>query len=172
MISGIYMITCTANRKRYIGSSVDVRGRWSQHKTDLRRGKHSNVHLQRCYDKHGIGQLVFEVVEEVAPDRLFTAEAAWLAELIPELNINPLPDAPMRGKKMAPEHKAKICAALKGRPSGRKGQKMPEAHVEKMSKLMAGNTLRRGSIASEETKERMRVSQRARRIREGLRHAR
>lgn len=137
MDSGIYQITCLVNGKRYIGSSVELKQRWSNHKSDLRKRRHANIHLQRCYDKHGAANLAFEVVERVEPSKLAAAELAWLETEKPELNINQRPDAPMRGKKMSPEHKEKIRAAHKAagtRPPGFKvGQKHTPETLAKMS---------------------------------------
>lgn len=45
-ICGVYKITNKETGKFYIGSSVDIRQRWYAHKSKLRRGVHSNQHLQ------------------------------------------------------------------------------------------------------------------------------
>jgi predicted GIY-YIG superfamily endonuclease len=41
-ISGIYKITNLLNGKMYIGSAVNVRKRWHQHRHGLRCNKHDN----------------------------------------------------------------------------------------------------------------------------------
>ena len=114
MTSGVYMILCRVNGSRYVGSSVNVGARWSNHKYYLRRGRHINPKLQASWNKYGEAEFAFEVLEEVASEKLFAAEAAWFEAAKPDLNINPRPDAPMRGAKMTAEHKAKIVASLKG----------------------------------------------------------
>lgn len=65
MISGIYSITNLNNGKIYIGSSVDVRSRFSQHKSGLRKSNHHNRYLQRAWDKYGEGCFEFKVIEVV-----------------------------------------------------------------------------------------------------------
>ncbi len=116
MASGIYQIRCLANGKRYIGSSVDTVVRWGIHRTSLKHSKHQNAKLQACWDKYGASQFVFEILEEAEPGKLMAVEQVWLDKEKPELNINPRADAPMRGMKATPEHRAKISAGMMGRP--------------------------------------------------------
>lgn len=63
--SGIYQILNIVNGKRYIGSAVDIKGRWAAHSSDLLYGKHRNKHLQRSYNKYGKKNFTFSVVEYV-----------------------------------------------------------------------------------------------------------
>jgi len=119
MISGIYQITCRATGKRYVGSSVNVGARWSQHRHSLKRGNHVNQKLQACWSKYGADQFRFEVLEECAPELLMATEQGWLDREKPELNINPNADAPMRALKHRPETIARISATLKGDPRTR-----------------------------------------------------
>ena len=53
MSSGIYQIENTINGKRYIGSAVNIKGRFAMHKSTLRNGTHANRYLQRAWDKYG-----------------------------------------------------------------------------------------------------------------------
>ena len=43
--SGVYVITNLTNKKIYIGSSIDIKVRWSNHKSELKRGVHNNKYL-------------------------------------------------------------------------------------------------------------------------------
>lgn len=62
----IYSITCKANGKIYIGSTIrSPRQRFHEHLHHLRRMKHHSRHLQHCFSKHGEDSLVFEIVEIV-----------------------------------------------------------------------------------------------------------
>lgn len=63
--SGIYKWTCTTTRKIYVGSAVNLRMRWYNHKTSLRKNKHVNSLLQRAWNKYGEECFVFEVIELV-----------------------------------------------------------------------------------------------------------
>lgn len=63
--AGIYLIVSKINGKRYIGSSVRICVRWSEHKSDLRLNRHHSPLLQRHYNKYGEDDLVFSVLEVV-----------------------------------------------------------------------------------------------------------
>jgi group I intron endonuclease len=64
-ISGIYKITNIVNDKCYIGSSVSVFKRLNAHKGLLKNNKHFNKHLQSSFNKYGIEQFTFDILEEV-----------------------------------------------------------------------------------------------------------
>lgn len=166
MRCGIYMITCVPTGKRYVGSSIRIPERWSQHKTDLRGGRHINFHMQRAWGKHGESAFTFAILEECAEADLIEREQHYIDTLRPEFNGTAAAEAPMRGRKMSAEHKAKISRALKGRVGNRKGSKMPEVAKRRIGEALRGNTHKRGKPASEETKGKMRAAQRRRRQRE------
>lgn len=81
--SGIYKITCTANKRFYIGSTVNLSARKRQHFSDLRLSKHCNRHLQRAWDKYGEHAFTYEVVELVLPMSLPAREQYWLNKFKP-----------------------------------------------------------------------------------------
>src|SRR5216684_1737979 len=60
--SGIYKITCTANKKIYIGSAVNLYHRKGQHFSDLRQNKHHNPIMQNAWNKYGEQAFIFEVL--------------------------------------------------------------------------------------------------------------
>lgn len=77
--SGVYQIRCLPNGKIYIGSAVDLRRRWEQHRGKLRRGSHHNVHLQNAWNTYGEANFSFSILELVhEPDSLLRAEQKWL----------------------------------------------------------------------------------------------
>jgi group I intron endonuclease len=61
---GIYKITNVKTNKAYIGSTLNFRKRFSQHKNDLKAGRHGNTHLQSSFNKHGEASFVFEILED------------------------------------------------------------------------------------------------------------
>lgn len=124
----IYQITCTANGKFYIGSTVNKAQRWKKHRGDLRKGIHKNRNMQASWSKYGEDAFVFVVVEEVAdPVQLMAAEQRRLDVCVGDpqcFNHNKFADAPMRGlsgpdtpnygRHWPPEVRAKISASLSG----------------------------------------------------------
>jgi group I intron endonuclease len=63
-ISGIYLIKNIKNDMVYVGSSKDVYGRWTNHKSLLKQNKHGNKNLQDDFIKYGIDCFTYELVEE------------------------------------------------------------------------------------------------------------
>lgn len=61
--SGVYEIRNLANSKMYIGSSLQVYTRFSQHKHALNNNKHHSSHLQSSWNKHGGSNFIFRVLE-------------------------------------------------------------------------------------------------------------
>ena len=74
MTCGIYSITCVPTGKFYVGSSVNIEGRWRQHRCHLKAGKHHSVLLQRSWDKYGADAFVFAITLEVDAEFLLDKE--------------------------------------------------------------------------------------------------
>jgi predicted GIY-YIG superfamily endonuclease len=51
MKSGIYKIVNTKTGKIYIGSAQNIKCRFGNHLSELRRGVHHSIHLQNSYNK-------------------------------------------------------------------------------------------------------------------------
>lgn len=61
MVAAIYKITNTVNGKVYIGKTVDLNRRWTQHRDGLRTGNHvGRTSRDMCADAAVHGHLVFE----------------------------------------------------------------------------------------------------------------
>ncbi len=86
--SGIYQIQSTINGKRYVGSSISVKSRiLGLHLSQLRKGTHGNILLQRHVDKYGLKVLQFSILEICNKDKLIEREQYWIDLLNPEFNI-------------------------------------------------------------------------------------
>lgn len=111
--SGIYKITCTANKKIYIGSAVNLQARKRQHWYALNQNNHHNPILQNAWNKHGEQAFTFEVLEQVLPISLTAREQYWLEKLNPfgkrGFNIYIEAGSPL-GMKRSPETCEKLSA--------------------------------------------------------------
>lgn len=76
--SGVYQIKCRVNGKIYVGSSVNMRHRWSQHRRHLNEGRHRNAHLQAAWTKYGESTFHFSVLQFVERSELLRVEQEWL----------------------------------------------------------------------------------------------
>lgn len=78
VICGIYKITDIVTNKIYVGSAKDIEERWKEHKSLLRRNKHTNSHLQSAWNLDGESNFVFEVIEECPETERFKREQYYL----------------------------------------------------------------------------------------------
>lgn len=78
-ISGIYEIRCINNDRRYIGRSINLGVRFSQHLFYLVTHQHGNKILQDDFDRYGYEHFSFSVLELCETDLLSVAEAKWIA---------------------------------------------------------------------------------------------
>lgn len=69
-MTGIYMIKCLANGKKYIGKAKDLLSRERQHFSKLSVGNHPCIEMQNDYNKYGYENFVFEVLEQCDEDKL------------------------------------------------------------------------------------------------------
>lgn len=64
-IKGIYSIRNKENNKRYIGESTNIIKRFKEHKESLEQNKHHSYKLQKDYNKYGVDNFEFEILEIV-----------------------------------------------------------------------------------------------------------
>lgn len=167
--SGIYKITNTISKNIYIGSSVDIKNRWRQHRYYLMRNKHQSVHLQNAWNKYGVTCFIWEIIEECPLDKTFLLEREqyYIDTMKPQYNlcqkagstlgVKHSEEAKRKMRKpKSEEHKAKIREIVKSRSEdvkkkisetlkGRKNGPMSDEQKEKLRKPK-----------SEEAKQKMR----------------
>ena len=77
---GIYKITNTKNNKIYIGSSVDIKKRKEKHFWMLKSGVHDNKFLQSSYNRDGIINFIFDIIEMCDKKDLVEKENYYIIE--------------------------------------------------------------------------------------------
>ena len=118
--SGVYVIRNTANGKCYVGSSQDMRRRWSEHLNALKRGAHHARHLQNAFNRDGAAAFSFSVlafvpelsllakVEQIHIDKLKAADRNYGYNTRPVAESN-------RGYKFSEATREKIRQANLGK---------------------------------------------------------
>lgn len=153
MTSGIYKITNLVNNKMYVGSAVNLVNREKQHFQRLSKNIHSNIHLQRAFNKHGIDNFLFELLEACPKELLIEREQYWIDKLCTVkngYNIRMKADSNLgikfsqqSIKRMSLSHKGqsrKHSEETKKKLSNlKKGMVFTKEHKEKISQRLIGN---------------------------------
>ena len=131
-MEGIYKIQSRIKPDRiYIGSSINIKHRLSQHKSALKRGVHNSGKLQNHVNKYGLEDLKFEMLLGCSNDDLISFEQFYIDSLNPYFNIRKKAEnnfgmkhseetkEKLRqffiGKKLCPQHKENISKSLIGK---------------------------------------------------------
>lgn len=131
MMIGVYMILNTINNKVYIGSSNNIKSRFSHHRASLNKNEHHSIHLQRAWNKYGADAFIFQVIEECEESVLLKREQYYMDyyksyDFKYGYNISKIAgrvvyvckeDNPRYGKPLSEETKAKLRAAHLGKPA-------------------------------------------------------
>lgn len=166
----IYKIRNVVNNKFYVGSTVDSRKRFWEHRKDLRSGKHTAIALQRAWSKYGEDCFKFEIVEQLnSKEELYPAEQKWLDEHFGEdycYNCSPNADTPMRNA--TPEMRAHQAQKTKEWLERDGHPRLGMTHAPESIELMVANNrapkgdnhYRYGKTVSEETRKKIGDAQR------------
>ena len=142
-IVGIYSIRNIINDKKYIGSTTNLKTRYTQHKSKLRHKKHCNLHLQNAWNKYGEKSFVYEILENCNIDVLLKREEFWIKKLNSHINKNGYnfsekPRSSRLGCKASPETIIKMKIALGGKNHPNWGKKMSKKWIRRMIKSVTG----------------------------------
>lgn len=138
--SGIYQIRNIINNKIYIGSSANIKKRWSEHKRDLKNNKHDNGHLQGAYNKYGVSVFEYTSIKACPPikDILLFHEQLYLDYYWDGgktcYNIYRLANSPL-GYKWTEEQKT----ARSERMSGELNPFFNKKHTDETKRVMSEN---------------------------------
>lgn len=152
--SGIYIITCTKNNNRYIGSSRNMQKRKWDHWHHLKAQCHHNKHMQAVYNKYGKDSLKFEILEIVSYDKLIEREQFWIDKLNPEINKSETATSGFLGRKHTKESKMKMSLSHKKRlKNSEVRERLRQAAIEQHKRQPNGM---KGKKQSDEIKEHLR----------------
>lgn len=108
-VMGVYQIKNLVNGKIYVGSSVDIRDRWWNHRSRLRNQTHKNSHLQAAWNKYGEDSFEFSILEVVENvDDVLIREQWYLDNWKLDYNVALVASANQLGRPLSEEHKKKI----------------------------------------------------------------
>jgi group I intron endonuclease len=137
---GVYAIIHKRSGRVYIGSSgVSIVTRWHQHRSALRRNKHSNERLQNYWNKYGEKSFEFKVIEVVLSHELLQdREQFWIdhcdsANRNVGFNIAPRADKSVLAQETIDKH----SKAMKGRPGVIGNPRLTENDVQEIRLLLA-----------------------------------
>ena len=146
---GVYMIKCLINGKVYIGKSNDVKRRWREHKSRLKRNNHENEKLQYDWNEYGEDNFEFKLIENYDNEEFgIELEKKYINEYKSyDLNFGynmTLGKGENGGEILTEETKKKL-----------KGRELSEEHKKKISESNIGNKNALGYKHTEEAKKKI-----------------
>lgn len=166
---GIYKILSNFDGKAYIGKSIHIGRRFSNHVRMLNNNKHKNIHLQNAWQKHGSNNFQMQIIELCSEDQLDTKERYWIEMLkSSDKRFGYNKTSGGDGGRLDDESLARMAASLRGRklslearikldmvrPKGprpqwvkdkisksKKGETKSAEHNKKISDALKGRTL-------------------------------
>ncbi len=144
MTTGIYKITNLQTNQAYYGSSNNVEKRLNSHKSKLKRGIHDNRFLQRSYDKYGLDNFSFIIVEITTKENLLITEQKYIDTYFDKgkkcFNLNPLAES-SAGRMYSEETKKDFKEkSPRGTSHWNYGKNLSKQTREKISKANTGKT--------------------------------
>ena len=85
-IIGVYKITNTVTNDFYIGSSKNIKSRWTAHKCQSTWKKCPNNLMYMDMQRYGVEKFVFEILEETESEHLKETEQQFIERLKPTYN--------------------------------------------------------------------------------------
>lgn len=138
MNSGIYQIRNLINGKIYVGSAVNIKRRWGEHKKELRKNKHCNSYLQNAWNKYREENFIFEVLEKTEEKFLVEREQIYLDKFCcykEEFGYNICEKA---GNSLGYRHSEKTKKILSEKRTGYRLAPFSEEHKKRLSESLKG----------------------------------
>lgn len=149
-LTGIYLITHRASGKRYVGQSVNIRGRWAEHRSS------NGSKLAAALKKHGPDAFTFEIVEPCPREELNDREAfyVWAFDCVSPKGYN-LTTGGGQALKFSEEARAKLSQSLRNSEALKVGVRRREDDPEKQARRLAAV---REAVAAPEVRARLSAS--------------
>lgn len=179
MNSGIYEIRNLLNNKVYIGSCVNFEARKKRHLRDLKSNNHHNVRLQRSYNKHGLDNFEFNIIERIQyeKDIIIERENYYINKLNSKINGYNIADASFGDNRTNHPNREEINKRTSetlikryelmtkeersskfgrhGEFNGMYGKTHTQEVRDILSKTHTGNQYNKGRIVSDETRAKL-----------------
>jgi group I intron endonuclease len=137
---GVYKIENKITGDFYIGSTIDLSKRFSDHKYYMRKGTHHNPKLQKDYNTYGEDSFVFSTLIFCDVCNLELYEKVFISALNPTYNIQLVGNT-----AYVITLKKKESAELVASKSKHKGHKWTDAQREKYSATRTGMKIKGSS---------------------------
>jgi group I intron endonuclease len=134
---GIYTIYSKSQNKYYVGKSKDIEKRFLKHKSDLRLNRHHSKYLQNVYNKYGLEDLSFEIIQECSYEESSSLEKYYIKKynsFEEGFNNTEGGEWGAPGRKFSAETLAKLSNNIKGDKNpcyGKWGDLNPNSKISK-----------------------------------------
>jgi group I intron endonuclease len=135
-MTGIYKIESKIHPDRiYIGSSIDIRRRWENHRYELKKNIHASNKFQNHYNKYGASDLIYTMIESCESNKLIEREQYYIDTLKPFFNNRIIANSQL-GIKRSEETKRKLSESRQGWYVGEKNPNYGRKHTEEEKQKM------------------------------------
>jgi group I intron endonuclease len=146
---GIYAIKNKINGKMYIGSSYNIKQRFTAHKSALKNNNHRNKHLQNAWNKYGEDNFEFIIIEHSSyPERILKRENINIKLFDPEYNNIKVNNE----NKFYHSDETKKKIGLKSKEKYIKNPKLKEDFINRLKNRIPWNKGKVGTMSEENRK--------------------
>jgi group I intron endonuclease len=153
--SGVYRwVNKDSSGKSYVGSSVNLRRRFTQYFSIKYLLLYSYMAINRALLKYGYSNFYLTILEYCDPSKCIEREQYYINHFKPEYNISPTAGAPMTDRNHSEETKKKISESRKGILLGKNHPMFGINRSEETKQKISESRL--GRLHSEETLQKFR----------------